>query len=208
MLHAEANSLLPWLINGSLEHAQSEAVQTHASSCVICRKELGQLRALQTSAEQFLASQTAPAIDMRRINQRIDKLATPSRLQNLWSVTRSNIVARPWRFAFVAQSAVVAIVATMVLLPGARAPEFRTLSKPTAENAQRLIRAVFSPTLTLAELTTLLGEQDLALYSGPSERGVYTLTTSRPLGVTERSAIAAALQVDDRVLFAQPVTAQ
>ena len=51
-----------------------------------------------------------------------------------------------------------------------------------------VIRAVFSPTITLVELQAILEEAQLRIVSGPTEAGVYSLAakSSRPV----RSSLA------------------
>ena len=49
-----------------------------------------------------------------------------------------------------------------------------------------VIRAVFSPAITLAELQAILGEAQLKIVAGPTEAGVYSLaaSSSRPAGIS------------------------
>jgi hypothetical protein len=56
-----------------------------------------------------------------------------------------------------------------------------TTSAPRPPN--EVIRAVFSPTVTLVELQAILDEAQLRIVSGPTEAGVYSLAanTDRPV---------------------------
>ena len=49
MSHDECVELLPWLVNDSLQGRERQAVQAHATSCIICRRELAELEVLQHS---------------------------------------------------------------------------------------------------------------------------------------------------------------
>jgi hypothetical protein len=51
-----------------------------------------------------------------------------------------------------------------------------------------VIRAVFSPTITLVQLQSLLDEAQLKIVSGPTEAGVYSLASNSTL--TVRSSLA------------------
>ena len=72
MTHEQAIELLPWFVNESLDAGEHEAVQAHASSCVICRREIEELEVLQRSIREAPVLEEMPAVDMRRINARID----------------------------------------------------------------------------------------------------------------------------------------
>ena len=46
--HEAMFELLPWLANGSLRGAERDAALSHVGSCLICRRELDNLRVLAT----------------------------------------------------------------------------------------------------------------------------------------------------------------
>ena len=60
----EAIELLPWLVNDSLQPDEREVVQAHATSCVICRRELDELRALHQAIDSTAAVIETPAPDI------------------------------------------------------------------------------------------------------------------------------------------------
>jgi hypothetical protein len=61
--------------------------------------------------------------------------------------------------------------------------EYRTVTTPTTRAPDEVIRAVFSPAITLVELQAILDEAQLRIISGPTEAGVYSLaaTSERPV---------------------------
>jgi hypothetical protein len=75
-----------------------------------------------------------------------------------------------------------------------------TTSKPRVPN--EVIRAVFSPTITLVELQAVLDEAGLRIVSGPTEAGVYSLAADsrRPV-----SASLASLRGHAKVRFAESI---
>lgn len=203
MSHDAAIELLPWLVNDSLQGSERDAVQTHAMNCIICRREVAELEALQQSIHAMAAE--APPPDMRRINARIDaQLERAGRGRQLLEGVRA-FFASPWRAAFVAQSIVLVAVAAMWLQGGTGEPEFRTLSTAETLPAGNYLRVVFDPTLEQAAIDALLAEAGLGVAAGPTERGVITLRFADALAETDRAAVAEALRNDARVLFAQPV---
>lgn len=201
--HEESIELLPWLVNDSLLGDEREAVQAHALSCIICRRELAELEALQQTIQTTACA--VPAPDMRRINARIDaQLERESRARNLLEAMR-HFFASPWRAAFVAQSLALVAVAGLWLQAGTDEPQFRTLTSAETLSAGHYLRVVFDPNLEQAKIDALLADAGLAVAAGPSERGVITLRFADAVDETARSALTETLRSDPRVLFLQPV---
>ena len=204
MGHEESIELLPWLINGSLTASEREAVQAHAESCIVCRRELAELEALQESIQA--PAFVVPAPDMRRINARIDaQLERESRGQNAIAALRE-FFASPWRAAFAAQTLALVVVATLWLQADTNEPQFRTLTSTEALPAGNYLRVVFDPNLEPAVIDALLVDVGLGVASGPTERGVLTLRFADAATEADRAAASDALRNDPRVLFLQPVS--
>lgn len=201
--HDEAIELLPWLVNGSLDAEERHAVGAHASDCVICRRELAELTALDAAIRSSAAD--APAADMRRINARIDARLERQTIRARIIAAIRNSLRSPWRIAFAVQTVALVVVATLFLQSQRGAPEFTTLTTPATLPPGHYLRVVFDPTIESTAVSSLLGEFELRAVAGPSERGVYTLQFAESTGSGEREAAIAALRNDNRVLFAQPV---
>ena len=201
--HDAAIELLPWLVNDSLQGSEREAVRAHATSCIICRRELEQLEVLQKTIHAV--EDEAPVPDMRRINARIDaQLERESRGHNVLAGIR-RFFESPWRAAFAAQSLALVAVAALWLQSGAGEPEFRTLSSTESLSTGHYLRVVFDPTLEQAAIDALLVGRGLDVAAGPSERGVFTLRFANAADEVDRAAVAETLRNDARVLFVQPV---
>jgi hypothetical protein len=80
------------------------------------------------------------------------------------------------------------------------APNYYTVTTPTSHAPGEVIRAVFSPTITLVELQAILDEAQLRIVSGPTEAGVYSLAANsgRPV-----SSSLASLRAHAKVRFAE-----
>lgn len=203
MSHEESIELLPWLVNDSLHGKEREAVQAHAKSCIICRRELAELEALQQSIHGMAAE--VPEPDMRRINARIDaQLDRESRGQEILAAIRQ-FFASPWRVAFAAQSVALVAIAAFWLQSDTSEPQFRTLSTAETLPEGRYLRVVFDPNLEPATIDALLADAGLSVSAGPTERGVITLRFDDSVAEPDRSAVTDALRNDRRVLFVQPV---
>jgi len=203
--HEEAVELLPWLVNGSMDAAKQAAVQNHAQSCVVCRRELKALKALRDFVEDQADAELIPSPDMRNINARIDRMIDKHGWsQKLSSWLRSGIGA-PWKLAFVAQTILVIVLTLALALPTVSEPEFTTLTRPESLSGSHHVRVVFNPETTLAEVTALLEELALEVETGPTARGVYTLALTAGTSAQELEQLLGQIQSRPSVQFAQPV---
>jgi len=206
MSHEQASELLPWLVNDSLAVVERNLVQEHATSCVICRRDLQELEGLRNSISDASAAAVIPAPDMRRINARIDAfIEKENRGQRMLANVRE-FFRSPWRFAFVIQTAFVVMLATILLWPQVDEPEFTTLTDPQTLPDGQYVRIVFEPTLAASDLSRLLDTMNLTIVDGPSDRGVYTLRLSTSLSAEERATVVVNLTSNDGVVFVQPVS--
>ena len=202
MSHERATELLPWLVNNSLEESERDGVLEHASSCVICRRELTELKRLSKSIANSVEPATIPVPDMRRINARID--AREQSGQALLERLKA-LAGHPWRVAFAMQTLLLIVLGGALLLPWDNDRGFRTLTAPESLPAGHYVRVVLDPDLPPIELTALLERMDLKVIDGPSNRGVYTLQIPESLAEIERKDLLATLSAHPSVLFAQPV---
>jgi len=205
MAHDEARELLPWLVNDSLAAGERERVREHASSCVICRRELDDLRQVQSSIRHEADAVGIPEPDMRHINARIDALMERERWGTRLLTTLRESLGSPQRIAFAAQSALVVVLLAIILRPEPEPAQFTTLTTPETLPAGEYIRVVFDPALPAVDIDQLLEPMDLELVSGPSERGVATLRIAPGSSNPERATLINRLLDDPRVLFAQQI---
>lgn len=203
--HEQAVELIPWLVNESLVGKEKEAFLEHAQSCVICRRDLDDLEQLRNAIMSASSLQPIPAPDMRNINARVDALIDRQNRGLLLISRLREVFESPWRIAFVTQSLLLVVFASLLLWPGPRDAEFTTLTQPHHLPDGHYIRVVFSPELTQFEFIDLLDNLELTIVDGPSSRGVYTLGVSETMSVEDRDKQIMGLQEDPKVLFAQPV---
>lgn len=205
MSHDQAIELLPWLVNESLEAQEQSAVSEHAMNCVICRRELEELKVLQKSIDNTASQSVLPEPDMRRINARIDADLARANSGALLLETINRFFGSPWRVAFAVQTLALVAVTFVWLQPRDPEPEFVTLTTPEALPAGQYLRVVFDPTLDANGVANLLDEARLSIATGPSERGVYTLRFLDGVSSDQQLGIANGLRADGRVLFLQAV---
>ncbi len=203
--HEQAAELLPWLVNDLLVDKEKETVLEHARSCVICRRDLDDLEQLRDSIISASSLKPIPAPDMRSINARIDALIDRQNRGRVLIARLREVFVSPWQVAFVAQSVLLVVLASLLLWPGPRDAEFTTLTQPHVLPDGHYVRVVFSPELTQSEFIELLDNLELKIFDGPSSRGVYTLGVAKAMSVHDHDKLVAELQGDPSVLFAQPV---
>ena len=192
--HHEVSALIPWYVNDTLEDHQRERVDSHVSACALCRNDLGVHKAIFEGIGAQPALDYMPVASLKRLQARLDAVqaqgdsAQMAPLEPLRS-------GSPWR-GWIAASIAAMAVAIGVLAAdrwvqfearGARA-NYHTVTSAAPRPRDEVIRAVFSPTITLVQLQSLLDEAQLKIVSGPTEAGVYSLASNSTL--TVRSSLA------------------
>jgi uncharacterized membrane protein YidH (DUF202 family) len=82
------------------------------------------------------------------------------------------------------------------------APKYHTVTIPMTRAQGEVIRAVFSPTITLVEVQSILDEAGLTIVSGPTEAGVYSLAANSRRSVSSSLGI---LRGNAQVRFAESI---
>lgn len=204
--HDDARALLPWLVNDSLSTTEREQVEAHANACIVCRRELEDLEKLRASVQHVANSSRVPELDMQRINARIDAmLLTENRLSRAFASVRE-LFRHPWRLAFVAQSVVIVGLVVFFFAKNPEPVQFTTLTSPELLAPEGNIRVVFDPDLDADAIANMLKRLELDLVSGPSERGVATLRSVRPVNESSRDELLSQLLDQPGVLFAVPLS--
>ena len=191
--HPEISELIPWYVNGTIGASDRQKLDTHFLSCAGCRDELLEERRICQAMSADSGIEYMPAASFKRLQARLDDrgdahAATP-RAPLLSGRAPARNRQMPWRH-LAAASMLLAVSISLVSADKwyrLRAREFAsdyhtvTTSVPRAPN--EVIRAVFSPTITLVELQAILDEAQLRIISGPTEAGVYSLAanSNRPV---------------------------
>ena len=213
---SEAARLLPWFVTGSLAAADAERVAQHLEHCRICAADLVRERTVRATLKADGSVEYAPQAGLAKTLARIDELTRESPSPTGEFATSREAAPLRRRFTatqWLAAAAIVQAVGLGVLggsvlsrpageRVGAR---YETLSQPApAANGAR-IRVVFTRSMTIGELTALLGTQRLLIIAGPSDAGVFTLgATDTTLERGRLDALLAGLRADPHVLFAEP----
>lgn len=204
MPHEEAEMLLPFLANGSLDDDERVRVEGHARACLPCRKALAEERALvEAFRADGLPAQVA-ADTLARVLGEVRQAggkAAPAIHPRV--AARSRWQAQAPRFALAAALLLAIGVAWQSSMQQAEAPaDFRTLSRAGEQGvAHGTVFVVFEPSVPVATISRLLREVGGEVVAGPNSVGAYTLRAPGEVG-----NVVAALQAAPEVSFVAPAS--
>jgi Putative zinc-finger len=206
--HREISALLPWYVNGSIGEHERQRVDAHLVACAGCRDDLAEERRIYQGMTAQSAVEYIPAASLKRLQARLDGAAgtaSATLSTEAPAARKPNRRSMAWQGLMAASVAVMAVALSMLaadrwMHSRASAPEYYTVTTPTVHAPGEVIRAVFSPTITLVELQSILDEAELRIVSGPTEAGVYSLAANSHQPV---SASLALLRGHPKVRFAE-----
>jgi hypothetical protein len=204
--HQEVSALIPWYVNDTLADSERQRVDAHVGSCAVCRDDLAEHKRLFEGINAQPAVDYMPVASLKRLQARLDVAQAQTGLPPIAPLEPGRRDA-PWPGWMAASIAAMAVA--IGLLAADRwvqfeirttQPNYRTVTTSIPRPQGEVIRAVFSPNITLVELQTILDEAQLKIISGPTEAGVYSLASNSTL--TVRSSLAL-LRQHSTVRFAE-----
>ena len=193
--HEEVFALFPWYLNGTLAETDRRKVDEHVGICAACRDQLAREREIYRAMSAESSLEFIPA-SFSRLQARLDALSPekaappepslPPRRHGM--LTRRSLM--PWPRLAAASIAVLALGLLSLVSADrwvrihAQPSEYRTVTSSAPRAPDEVIRAVFSPAITLVELQAILDEAQLRIISGPTEAGVYSLAANSDRPVT------------------------
>src|SRR5450432_3056390 len=173
--HREAWALLPWYVNARLGDRDRRRIDAHLDACAPCREELRIQRQVHESLAGEGAVEHMPAASLKRLQQKIDALDPPPTATNALAVVGATARRHlPWQGMIAASMAVMAVALSVVAFVSwtqiarrARPADYYTVTAAAPRASHETIRAVFAPTMTVAELQSVLHEAQLKIIAGP-----------------------------------------
>lgn len=213
--HRESWELLPWLVNGSLDEAQTQRLQDHLQQCVECRREHEAQLSLQQQIRREESVLYTPHASLRKLMTRIEQDGIAPSPESSPAPAPRDARRMKWLTFAVAAEALGVIVLVGALSwqvdSDRAAPRYSTLSSapavppisPPISPQSPAARVVFAPSLSLAELGELLGSYNAQVIAGPTDAGVYTLAFPAAYDQKEVAAAITRLRANPEVRFAE-----
>jgi hypothetical protein len=224
--HEEAWGSLPWLANGRLSQPERDKIEPHVRTCAACREELAFQRLLCNVLTEPDRVTYAPGPSFRKLMDRIDGAASPSREpreQNKAPATpvrrRFNSHLSLWRPPGLAWAAtfILAIglggVATTVYRSSQ--PLYKTHTEKVY-SAPNVLHISFDRSVTVGEAEEVLRTSGARVVEGPDSTGVFGIAPGNvtsgkvtPERVSqEMRVLATRLHADPRVRWVEPIPAE
>jgi hypothetical protein len=191
--HHEISALLPWYVNETLGKLDRQRADAHLGLCTACREDLAAQRRICEAIDAQPAIDYMPVASLKRLQARLDTLAESA--PTIAPAKEQSTHRLPWRGWMAASVAAMAVAVALLaanrfVQTDARLmqPNYHTVTNSAPRPQGEVIRAVFSPSITLVELQAILDEAQLRIVSGPTEAGVYSLASSSTL--TVRASLA------------------
>ena len=184
-VHAQADRLLPWYVNGTLDDDERVQVEHHLAECAPCRQEAAWLRAVQEQfAEQADKDEVSPTL--RRLHRRVARLHGAPRAASAWHGREKTLA---WLAAL--QAALILGLSVIVLHP--QHDSYRTLSAPGSQDA--LLVVMFDPRTREAQMRELVRSSHARIVGGPTEVGAYVLRVPEARSAATRKMLLGSPQV-------------
>jgi hypothetical protein len=196
--HEQAQQLLPWYVNGTLEADEAALVEAHLAECAECRADL--------AAEQALSREVAALpLDVEHawsaLSDRIDAAGPPRRLAEPVPFLRRK-VAIGWALGG-PLAAAAAVAFAVAIVPGAPSPvgeTYRALgSAPTAAPGNALV--MFRPDARDSDLRAALTKAGARIVDGPTASGAYVVRIAPAI----RAQALGGLRATPQIVLAEPI---
>jgi len=191
--HQEAQRLLPWWVNGTLEGDELQWVSRHLAECAHCRQEVEELRRLQDACAQTEVPSNARQAFIRMRRRLPTRGQAPALRWRKWLESWTLMPA--WlRGAVVAQMLVILLLGGLLLNHERPAAMYRTLGDASAGGVHESghLVVVFDPAIRQSQMQSLLRASQAHIVDGPNDAGAYVVAVPTARAATVREALRAA----------------
>lgn len=195
--HHDAQSLLPWLANGTLADAELARVQAHVHGCSTCRADLALLhtvRAAGAAPQPGLDADRALARLLPQLNE-----APPAGRWRGWGAANDGY----WlKWVGAAQCCVIVMLAALLLRPSPSVSDhYRLLG--AAPVVQGTVIVAFRPDTSEREVRRIVAASGTRVVGGPTATGAWVLGSGEA-----PATVAARLHAEPAVTLAEPLVAE
>jgi hypothetical protein len=206
-VHPDISALIPWYVNGTIGERERRRVDAHLAEGAHCHDKLNREQWVYRSMTAETAVEYMPAVSLNRLQARLDGIG----VEDAHAAAKPRRRFMPWQGLMAASVAVIAVALSFLATDrwlqyrarAAAAPAYYTVTTAVPRAPDEAIRAVFSPTITLSDLQSILDEAQLRIVSGPTEAGVYSLAAKSRRPVSSSLAL---LRSHAQVRFAESTT--
>ena len=212
--HDRAWELLPWLVNGRVDHEADPWLAQHVAACEECRREVE----LQSKMLAGLAADSrveyAPQASFEKLATRMKEFEREEDRQSGVSSREPTPIMRipRWLTATLAVQGVFGLA--LAVLVGFQtydrmlAPNYQTLTSADPAPVQRgNLRVVLAPDVTLGDFESLVYSAGATVVAGPTSAHVWTLAVPYEVSSARFAKLLESLRADERVALAEPVAA-
>jgi hypothetical protein len=180
-VHAEADRLLPWYVNDTLDDDERRQVEQHLAECLHCQQEVAWLRGIR---EEFAtqAEQDDVSPKMHHLHRRMERRRRAAPTSLVWQ-------RRERRLAWLVALQAAVILGLGISLLGQPHMPYRTLSAPGDKGA--LLVVVFNTQAREAQMRELVRESGARIVGGPTAQGAYVLRVPDAREAAARRMLAA-----------------
>lgn len=183
-VHTEADRLLPWYVNGTLDEDERRQVERHLVECMSCQDEVAWLRTVQQQfVEQADKDDVSPKLG--HLHRRIARQRVPH-ASSMWR-------HREKRLAWLAALQAAIILGLGVIVVHQQQTSYRTLSAPGNQDA--LLVVIFDSHTREAQMRELVRAGNARIVGGPTEEGAYVLRVAASGSATTRKMLLDSPQV-------------
>ena len=190
--HEQAQLLLPWHANGTLEPDDAALLDAHLAECAECRRDLAAERLMRElyGAMPVADAPLRPPLPAPRLQPR---------RHIAWRLVKRSL-ATTWGKAAMATAAAVALI--VLVAPRQPEGEYQLLgSEPAAQTGNAIV--LFAPETPARELRTELERAGARLVDGPTASGAYIVQVPED----GRTEALEGLRASPHVILAEPVDA-
>ena len=197
--HEQAQMLLPWHVNGTLEPAEAALFKAHLAECAECRGDLAENLALREQVAGLpVELELGPA--RSRLLDRLGAVRQAPDTSN-WNFLRRRI-ALGWTLAGSAALAASAAALIVVTAPSQPEADYQLLgSLPGAARGNVIV--LFAPGATERDMRSALEAADGRMVDGPTASGAWMVQVAD----TEREQALDRLRRLPQVILAEPIDA-